>query len=1153
MTIPRCLRRAAWVWAGLLVATSAAVPTESRLTPEEQTWLEANEPIVFVSQTSYPPFEFVDEEGHRQGMSIALVRWMSREMGFDAEFLDLSLQEAQEAVFQGRADVLTSLFRSEERERMFGFSDPTWEIPAQLFVMSDRNDVTRPADLQGKRVAMQRGDYAAEYLKNLGIGYEVVPVASFPEAVDRVLTGEADALIGDRPIVLYHLFSQGIASRIKPVGEPIYFGVTCMAVNQGRRELTGILNKGIDLARERGVFEALTIQWLGSRFGDAPPRRPRHTLALSAGLFSAMAVAIILLGWILHLRRIIAQRTIELREAEDARKPIARSRPWPVLLLRFLLFLGLLLPLGYATNHILYRYIIMPDYLVIEQKDALTKLNGCMDIIAREAELLAKNAVDWSSWDDTYEFVQDRNEVYLADNLNPQLLSDQTQIDVLMFRDTEGQMVWQGAFNPFKKQVMGLEDVKLDLASEGHLFFQHPDPSRARTGIWLTRIGPMLVATSPILHSNGDGPSRGTLIMGRFLRDEVLANLSSQMGVKVGMATPLSPKLTERQRELLSTLSPGATHLEETSPEVLTGYALMADFAERPALLFTLEFPRDIVGQGLATSRLLSLILLEFILVIMIGSSIWYAFSFREAFRRQAHVESLVEARTKALRESEEKWKSYVVSAPMGIFIADAFGRFLELNPAGCRMTGYGIQELFGRPLTDLLPREALSAGRAFYKQVLDLGQASGEFCLLHKSQERRWWSMSAVRLDGNRVLGFTEDITDRRRAEDSRELLQEQLNQAQKMESIGRLAGGVAHDFNNMLGVILGFTELGLDAVPPGEPLHDGLLEIRKAARRSADLTRQLLAFARKQTVIPVPLDLNKTIDGMVSMIRRLIGERIDLDWRPCVDAAWITIDPSQLDQLLVNLCVNARDAIHDVGRVSIETALVVFDEETCARHPGYVTGEYVRLAVGDNGCGMDEETIAHLFEPFFTTKAEGEGTGLGLATVYGIVKQNQGFIQVQSEPAKGSTFTLFFPRHGVRLGADAQKRDEARLAPPGHETILLVEDELSLLNMTRSMLERQGYTVLAASSPGEAIQLADKHAGRIHLLMTDVIMPDMNGRDLASRLLVRYPGLKCLFMSGYTAEVIAQHGVLEAGICFIPKPFTLPELMAKVREALA
>ena len=407
---------------------------------------------------------------------------------------------------------------------------------------------------------------------------------------------------------------------------------------------------------------------------------------------------------------------------------------------------------------------------------------------------------------------------------------------------------------------------------------------------------------------------------------------------------------------------------------------------------------------------------------------------------------------------------------------------------------------------------------------------------------------------DGNpaKVVGVIQDVTEAKVREKENIQLQEQLQQAHKMESIGRLAGGVAHDFNNMLGVILGYVGVLLDQMSSDDASYAGLTEIKKAAERSADLTRQLLAFARKQTAEPQNLDLNKTVEGLLSMLRRLIGEAVDLVWLPGTTPGLIHIDPSQLDQLLANLCVNARDAVAGSGTITIETGSVSFDEQACATHADYVPGEYVMLSVSDDGSGMDEETQLQIFEPFFTTKSQGNGTGLGLSMVYGIVRQNNGMISVSSEHGQGTTFKIYLPR----LPEDAEKMAEK---PPqqsieeGHETILLVEDEKSIRNMATIMLKKLGYSVLAVESPGNALQLVQEHEGQIDLLLTDVVMPEMNGRDLAEKLLVLRPGLRLLFMSGYTADVIAHHGVLDAHINFIQKPFSRHELAAKLRDVLS
>ena len=510
------------------------------------------------------------------------------------------------------------------------------------------------------------------------------------------------------------------------------------------------------------------------------------------------------------------------------------------------------------------------------------------------------------------------------------------------------------------------------------------------------------------------------------------------------------------------------------------------------------------------------------------------------------------------MRESEERFRFIFERSTIGKALTDLDGKYVRINQSFADMLGYTIEEIQQTDFTRITHPEDVTEGRKSIQSLLAGEQHlyRREKRYLHKSGAIVWADVGTALLRDEQgkplhLITSIVDITQRKRAEAEQEKLQAQMLQLQKMESVGRLAGGVAHDFNNMLGVILGHTEMAMDQVDRESPLRYNLQEVQKASRRSARLTNQLLAFARRQIVAPRVLDLNETVEGMIKMLNRLIGEDVDLDWLPGADLWPIRMDPSQIDQVLVNLCINARDAIAGVGRITIETKNAAFDADYCLSHQDCVPGEYTLLVISDNGSGMDRETLSHIFEPFFTTKGIGQGTGLGLATVYGIVRQNSGFITVYSEPGQGSTFQICLPRHS---GTPDALRPEGPEEPGarGQETVLLVEDQPELLNITRRMLQRQGYTVLAASGPAEAIRLAKAQAGQIHLLMTDVVMPEMNGRDLAVNLLSVFPNLKILFMSGYTANVIAHQGVLDEGVHFLQKPFSRRELAAKIREAL-
>ena len=508
-----------------------------------------------------------------------------------------------------------------------------------------------------------------------------------------------------------------------------------------------------------------------------------------------------------------------------------------------------------------------------------------------------------------------------------------------------------------------------------------------------------------------------------------------------------------------------------------------------------------------------------------------------------------------ALQDSEKRYRRLFESAKDGILILDAFtGKVVDVNPFLLHLLGYSFDELYGQHIWDLGIFKDIAASKDAFQALQDNEYIRYDDLPL----ETRDGHPIAVEfvsnvyiVDHSKVIQCNiRDISERKQANKDKSKLQDQLFQAQKMESIARLAGGVAHDFNNMLGVILGHTEMAMEQVDPSLALYANIKEIHNAASRSADLTRQLLAFARRQTVSPKVLDINETVQGMLKMLQRLIGENIQLVWLPGINLWQVKIDPSQLDQILANLCVNARDAIADVGKVTIETGNITFDEAYCIHNMGSVPGEYALLSVSDNGTGMSREILGKLFEPFFTTKEVGKGTGLGLATVYGIVKQNNGFINVYSEPDQGTTFRIYLPRYiGKGEQATAKKQEQVI---GGYETVLLVEDEAALLALCKRMLEQLGYQVLCAGTPGEAIRVAEEHRGKIHLLMTDVVMPEMNGRDLANKLLSLYPDLKCLFMSGYTADVIVHQGVLDEGVHFIQKPFSVKNLADKVRAAL-
>ena len=503
-----------------------------------------------------------------------------------------------------------------------------------------------------------------------------------------------------------------------------------------------------------------------------------------------------------------------------------------------------------------------------------------------------------------------------------------------------------------------------------------------------------------------------------------------------------------------------------------------------------------------------------------------------------------------ALLRSEAGFRSVVEDAPYGIYRASAAGRFLQVNPALQTMLGYeSRKELLEKDLANDIFQHA-----GEYHRLTDFLTRAEEIKDVEMEWKRKDGAPITVRCSGRRINDengvpaylevFAEDVTEKR-------VLERQLRMAQKMEAIGRLSGGIAHDFNNLLGVIIGYSGVLKKALGERSDLCEHAVEIEKAGRRAASLTKQLLAFSRQQVLTPAVVNLNALASDMEKMLPRLLGEDVEVSLKLDPVLGNVKADQSQIEQVIMNLAVNARDAMPEGGKLKIRTSNAELDQAYVRSHPGAKLGEYVMLEVTDTGTGMDAATLTHIFEPFFTTKERGKGTGLGLATVYGIVKQSNGYIAVDSAPGKGTSFQIYLPRHMGQLTGDKEKADAGDVRG-GSETILLAEDAEPLRKLAQTFLEAAGFRVLSAESGEAALELAAGYAGKLDLLLTDVVMPGINGRVLAEQLLPRQPGMKVLYMSGYTDSFITGHGVLDGGTYLLHKPFTEEVLLRKVREVL-
>jgi two-component system cell cycle sensor histidine kinase/response regulator CckA len=508
-------------------------------------------------------------------------------------------------------------------------------------------------------------------------------------------------------------------------------------------------------------------------------------------------------------------------------------------------------------------------------------------------------------------------------------------------------------------------------------------------------------------------------------------------------------------------------------------------------------------------------------------------------------------ARQAAADELHRLQSAALNAAADAIVIANRVGVIEWVNPAFTRLTGYTSEEAVGKPFRNLIRSdsnaqgffeecwETILAGRTWRGEI-DNRRKDGSLYTEEQVVTPILDASGAI----THFIAIKEDITKRLQ-------LEAQFRQAQKMESVGQLASGIAHDFNNLLTVINGMSELVLTQVGADDPIHADVQEIGRAGERAATLTRQLLAFSRQQMLEVRVMSLNTVVAGMESLLQRLLGEDIDLVVVPTPSLNRVKADPGQLEQVITNLAVNARDAMPQGGQLTIETLNLTLDEDYALQHGVAVPpGSYVLLVVTDSGVGMDEATRASIFEPFFTTKAPGKGTGLGLSTAYGIVKQSNGFIRVYSEVGKGTSFKIFLPQ--VTEAADADRPVPAVVSTSGTETILVVEDNDGLRKLATRVLEPAGYTVLGAATGDEALRLLERHEAPVHLLLSDVVMPGMSGRHLAEQLAQTRPGMKVLYMSGYTSDTIVRHGVLEAQMPFLNKPFTATALLRKVREVL-
>jgi PAS domain S-box-containing protein len=1031
--------------------------------------------IVVVDDASYAPFSFLDGSGNPAGITVDIWRLWSRKTGIPVEFRLMRWNAALAAVHNNEADAFGGLFKTEDREQLFDFTQSFFTITTSVFFHEQIHGIRGLDDLHGFPIGVVSGDSAKQLILQHDPKAQMLAYPGAEELIKAAVQGEIKVFVADSKVARFYLAKYDQKGAVRETSKPVATNLLYSAVRKGNEPMLAVLRDGFSRISENEIKE-IVAAWKGRSLF---PHISWADVRLYGSLFAALIGCVVL--WNFQLRRTVRtalqeveQRNRQLRDSETRLKTFFDLAP-------FSCVVNDLQGRFRMVNKVFCDRLGLPEEAILGRTGEELGLYADQDFSTKAVAEVLRNG----------EAIQ--RELTRHSPQGPRQVLHSSRL-----MELEGEQLILSAAVDITDRIRAEEALRESEERFSKAFASSPAP----------------MVISDIVTGRFIDVNEQWLRMLEHTREETIGRTSYEQGIweDADTRTRLGKKLKEA----------GAFRDEPIR------------FITKSGKIKDAMWSAEKVNLG--------------------GEEVMLSLIFDCTERKKAED---------ALRESESYNKLLFHDSHIPLAVLDPeSGRLIDCNQAAARLYGCAHQsELLGEMPQDFsVPVQydgQPSEAAAVEKINAALEQGYAVFDWQHQRPNGELWDgevhLMVFTYGRKKLIQLSlQDITGRKQAELEKEKLQQQLLQSQKMESVGRLAGGVAHDFNNMLSVILGHTELALQQTAPGEPLFNRLQSIQEAAQRSADLTRQLLAFARKQTVAPKVLDLNETVAGMLEMLRRLTGENLDFAWMPDPDAGPVRIDPTQINQLLVNLCVNARDAIDDTGKVTIETGSAVFDTRYCARHPGFVPGDYVLLAVSDNGCGMSPETISHLFEPFFTTKDLGKGTGLGLATVYGIVKQNNGFINVYSEPGCGSTFKIYLPRHT----GQAEYQEETTLpdtAAHGRETILVVEDNSMILDITKAMLELQGYTVLPAATPGEALRMAHTHAGAIHLLMTDVIMPEMNGRDLASKLQALSPGLKCLFMSGYTANVIAHHGVLDEGVHFIAKPFSVHELAVKVGETLA
>lgn len=1059
--------------------------------------LPSDRPLVIGGDHRYPPFSYLDERGRPTGFTVELTRAIAEEMNLNVRFQLGPWHEAVDALRRGDLDAVQDIYYTPERDREFDFSPLYLVIQYVSVVRREAGPAPNSlAELAGRDVVLQAEDETIEALRAAGVAARVTTVESQEDVIRAVAEGRHECGVLARLTALRAIEQHGWRNLVLS-DRTVYAGDASYAVASDQDALRTQFAEGLRLLKDNGEYQRLYETWLGVY--DPQAHSWHATLRYVAMVaLPLLAVALVSLLWSWSLRRKVAERTAALQASELRYRTYVDSATNGVLVTdrdgRLLeANRGAQAMTGYTEEELLGRPFT--DLLGPDPGEPLERLFG----EGRWEGVLPFQRRDGSTghWNIQAVRLSADRMLAITTDLTPMIEAEaslrrsEERFRSLVDGAPDAIFIQAGGCFAYVNQAtlrLFGADSPAQLLGQPVVDRFHPDvQEQVRSRIRTLNVTKQAVPMVEEVCLRLDGGEvTGEVVAVPTVHD-------GQDGAIVFIRDVTERKREERRRALAATADQLRAALVRTGPDGETAGLYQA---VRDVLLDA--------GFGFDGFRL-CIVDADRDRLSWLGESGWQ--------------HSLTVAMSQQTGPLGQAWRSGET-----VYRAD----LAREDPEGERAR---FVEEVGQPV----------------RSVLCIPFAHGVLSL-HSSQPEAFAPDAVDEL--RQLAEVLDEVSLRLAAIWALHESEARLVQSQRLESIGRLAGGVAHDFNNQLTVMLNYTDLVREELGDDQPAQEWLDEITKAVQRSSNLTRQLLAFARRQVIAPKLLDLNEAVEEMLKMLRRLIGEDIDLVWQPGSGLAPVRMDPSQVDQILANLCVNARDAIGGSGRITIETGQAVIDDAYCATHHGFQPGSYIVLAVTDDGCGMDRDTLDHIFEPFYTTKAQGEGTGLGLATVYGIVKQNEGFINAYSEPGMGASFRIYLPRHDG--AAEPETSHAADTALGGSETILLAEDEQAIRKTTRLFLERLGYTVIDGDEPEAVLQAARAHDGEIMLLITDVVMPGMSGRELAAVLTAARPGLKVLYISGYTANVLADRGVVDDSVNFLAKPFGRDELARKVRAVL-